>query len=317
MRDDVDHTLGLRDGRSLGYAEYGTSDGFVVIYTHGGLACRRDVEASRAIAAQNAIRLIAIDRPGIGLSDAKPGRTVLSWTDDVAKLCEHLGVDRFAAMGWSMGGQYALALGYALPRAVTRVAVVTGGLPITDAALFAQMPQIDHVFIRLSRRAPWLARTCLGSMGLVAHLAPHLYGRLAARDLPPADAAVIRAEGFPSFGRMSAEALRHTDGHVEDYLAAMLPWGFAPEEVGVPVDVWEEPRTNSSTRDGLPNFPTAFPAHRCECVRAATSWRICTGRRSSRRCEREAPAGSRTTNGPAGRGFRWCAVRVSNPGPAD
>ncbi len=43
---------------------------------------------------------------------------------------------------------------------------------------------------------------------------------------------------FASFGRMSAEALRHPEGHVEDYLAAMLPWGFAPEDLGVPVDVW-------------------------------------------------------------------------------
>lgn len=75
-------------------------------------------------------------------------------------------------------------------------------------------------------------------MGFVARLAPTLYGRLAARDLPAADAAVIRAEGFASFGRMSAEALRHPEGHVEDYLAAMLPWGFAPEDLGVPVDVW-------------------------------------------------------------------------------
>ncbi|KAA0110661.1 alpha/beta fold hydrolase [Mycolicibacterium sp. P1-5] len=233
-----DRKVQLRDGRALGYTEYGAPDGFVVIYTHGGLACRRDVSTGAGIAAQNGIRLLALDRPGIGLSDPKPGRTVAAWADDVAELRDQLAIDDFAAMGWSMGGQYALALGYAMPAAVTRVAVITGGLPITDSTLFAQMPTIDRVYIRMAQRAPWLARGCLRSMGFVAQLSPGLYGRLASRDLPAADAAVIRAEGFASFGQMSAEALRRSEGHVEDYLAAMRPWGFAPEDVAVPVDVW-------------------------------------------------------------------------------
>jgi pimeloyl-ACP methyl ester carboxylesterase len=236
--DTIDRTIRLRDGRALGYAEYGAPDGFVVIYSHGGLACRRDVSAGAPIAEQNGIRLIAVDRPGVGLSDSKPGRTVVAWADDIAELCDHLGINDFAAMGWSMGGQYALALGYALQASVRRVAVITGGLPLAGTGLFDQMPLVDRTYIRLSQRAPWLARVCLRSMGFVAQVAPGVYGRLAARDLPAADAAVIRDEGFASFGRMSAEALRRADGHIEDYLAAMLPWGFAPEDVAVPVDVW-------------------------------------------------------------------------------
>lgn len=238
MRDDNDHTIRLRDGRALGYTEYGARDGSVVIYTHGGLACRLDVSTAAPIAAQNAIRLIAVDRPGIGLSDPNPGRTVVNWADDVAELCEQLGIGGFAAMGWSMGGQYALALGYALASSVTRVAVLTGGLPLAGTGLYGQMPAVDRAFIRMSQRVPVLARACLGSMGFVARYAPSLYGRLAARDLPAADAAVTRAEGFETFGQMSAEALRHPEGHVEDYLAAMQPWGFEPEDVQVPVDVW-------------------------------------------------------------------------------
>jgi len=97
---------------------------------------------------------------------------------------------------------------------------------------------LDRAYIRLSQRAPWLARLCLGSMGFVARQAPTLYGRLVARDLRPIDGAVIRDEGFASFGKMSAEALRHPEGHIEDYLAAMRPWGFAPEDLDVPVFVW-------------------------------------------------------------------------------
>lgn len=233
-----DRTIRLIDGRSLGYAEYGAPQGFPVIYTHGGLACRHDIASVAPVAERNAIRVIAVDRPGVGLSDPKPGRTVVAWADDIAELRDQLGIRNFAVMGWSMGGQYALALGYAFPAAVTRVSVITGGLPITNSALFRQMPLIDRFYIRLAQRVPWLARLCLRSMGLVTRASPSLYGRLAAHDLPEADAAVIRSEGFATFGKMSAEALRHVEGHVEDYLATMLPWGFVPEEVNVPVDVW-------------------------------------------------------------------------------
>ncbi|WP_445168708.1 alpha/beta fold hydrolase [Mycolicibacterium sp. Dal123E01] len=237
MHSDHDRTFQLRDGRALGYAEYGAPDGFAVVYAHGGLSCRLDIAAAASVAAQNGIRLIAVDRPGVALSDPKPGRRVADWADDIAELRDQLGLHSLAAMGWSMGGQYALALGYALRPAVTRVAVVTGGLPLTDPGRFAQMPPVDRTFIRMSQRVPWLARQCMGFMGLAARYTPGLFVRLAAGGLPAADGAVVRTER-PSFAQVSAEALRHPEGHVEDYLAAVQSWGFAPEDVEVPVDVW-------------------------------------------------------------------------------
>jgi pimeloyl-ACP methyl ester carboxylesterase len=72
----------LRDGRRLGYVEYGDPAGFAVVNCHGGLACRLDVAAADGIAREAAIRLISPDRPGVGLSDPKPGRTVLDWAAD-------------------------------------------------------------------------------------------------------------------------------------------------------------------------------------------------------------------------------------------
>ena len=98
-----DHVLRLRDGRSLGFAEYGRPDGVVVVNAHGGLVGRLDVAAAAPFAERAGVRLISPDRPGIGLSDRMPGRTMLDWAEDVAELLDQLGVARFAAMGWSMG----------------------------------------------------------------------------------------------------------------------------------------------------------------------------------------------------------------------
>jgi pimeloyl-ACP methyl ester carboxylesterase len=239
------HVVRLEDGRSLGYAQYGAADGFPVVSAHGGFACRLDVAAADPVATATGIWLISPDRPGIGLSDPKPGRTLADWAHDVAELLDQLDVDRFAVMGWSMGGQYAAAVGYFLRHRVTRVAIVAGALPLTEPGVFNELPTMDRFLTRMSQRTPRLAQQWFRMMRFAARTAPTLYGRLAARELGPADGAVIRDVGFGTFARMSREATRQLTGTVEEYRAWMRPWGFAPEDLAVPVDIW------AGTRDEL------------------------------------------------------------------
>lgn len=249
--EGTDRVVGLRDGRSMSYAEYGDPEGFAIVSAHGGLACRLDVAAAATVAQRAGVRLISPDRPGVGRSGPQPGRTILDWARDVEELLDLLSVDRFAVLGWSLGGQYAAAIGYALWPRVTRAAIIAGALPLTEPGVFDGLPAIDRNYIRLSRREPWVARLCFRAMGFAAGSVPNLYGRLAARDLGPADGEVLAAEGFTTFARMSREALRQPAGVVEEYRAMMRPWGFAPEDLRVPVDVW------AGTEDELidPDWP--------------------------------------------------------------
>ena len=85
-----------------------------------------------SIAAQRGIRLIAVERPGYGLSDPQPGRTMLDWTDDIEVLIDALGIKQFAVIGFSMGSIYALACAYKFPQRITRAALV-GALAPLDA----------------------------------------------------------------------------------------------------------------------------------------------------------------------------------------
>ena len=238
VADEAYHVVRLRDGRQLSYAQYGDPDGFPILNAHGGLACRLDVAGAAAAAQLCGVRLVSPDRPGVGHSDPQPRRTILDWTRDVTELLDRLDVDRFALMGWSLGGQYAAAVGYALPRRVTRAAIIAGAIPLTEPGAFDRLPAIDRNYIRMSRHAPWAARLCFHAMGLAAKHAPRLYGWLAARDLGTADAAVLRADGFTKFASMSQEAVRQPQGVVEEYRAMVRPWGFTPEDIPVPVDVW-------------------------------------------------------------------------------
>jgi len=234
----ADHVVGLRDGRSLSYAQYGDPSGFPILNAHGGLACRLDVEAAAPVAQARGVRLISPDRPGVGRSDPQPGRSILDWARDVGELVELLGIERFAAMGWSLGGQYAAALGYVLAPRVTRIAIIAGPPPLTEKRTFDGLPTMDRTFIGLSRRAPWLARLCFRSMAFTATAAPAFWGRVASRGLGEADAAVVRSTGYDAFARMTREGLRQPQGVVEEYKIMVQPWGFTPEDLRVPVDVW-------------------------------------------------------------------------------
>ncbi|AGB23371.1 putative hydrolase or acyltransferase of alpha/beta superfamily [Mycobacterium sp. JS623] len=247
MQLAVDRIVRLMDGRSVSYAQYGNPGGFPIVNAHGGLACRLDVAAADAAAAAAGVRLISPDRPGVGRSDPHPGRTIDDWARDVAGLLDLIDVDRFAVMGWSMGGQYAAAVGHALPHRVTRVAIIAGARPLTEPGIFDELPTMDRLLSRAAQRVPWLAAQWFRIMRLAAGAAPTWYGRLAARELGPADGSVLREDGFAAFARMTCQAVRQPAGAVEEYRAWMRPRGFAPEELTVPVDVW------AGTRDELVN----------------------------------------------------------------
>lgn len=70
------------------------------------------------------MHLVAVDRPGIGHSDLQPGRRLEDWPLDVAELADALGLERFAVVGDSAGGPYALACAALMGDRVTRAGLV-------------------------------------------------------------------------------------------------------------------------------------------------------------------------------------------------
>ena len=114
----------LRDGRALAYTEWGDAHGQPVFYFHGSPLSRLWIPDEAATRAAG-VRLIAADRPGYGGSDPHPGRRLQDWPVDVAELGDALGVDRFAVVGYSAGGPYALACAALLGDRVTRAGLVS------------------------------------------------------------------------------------------------------------------------------------------------------------------------------------------------
>jgi pimeloyl-ACP methyl ester carboxylesterase len=126
----------LPDGRTLGYIEYGDRAGPVLFYFHGHPGSRLEAQLLAEPAAQHGVRLIGIDRPGMGLSQYQPGRRLRDWPRDVAQLANRLGIDSFAVAGFSGGGPYALACAYSLAERLTACGVISGVGPTSRLASF-------------------------------------------------------------------------------------------------------------------------------------------------------------------------------------
>ncbi len=237
----IDEALTLRDGRRLGYAEYGDADGDPGFYFHGHPGSRLEAQVAHEAAAERGIRIIALDRPGYGRSDFQPGRRILDWPADVAEAADSLRMREFSVLGASGGGPYALACGYRIPARVTRVGVVSGVGPYSAPHATEGMRWQNRVGFKLGARFPFLARLIMRSMARQVRRSPGRVVEAVARAMSGVDAETVRR---PEVRRVLAEVITEAfrQGHQGAALDGVLlgrPWGFDLGEIKVPVYLWQ------------------------------------------------------------------------------
>jgi len=231
----------LSHGRKLGYAEFGNPEGFPVVYCHGFPASRLEGGLIDLAAKNHGARLIAIDRPGYGLSDFHPQRRLLDWPDDVAQLLAHLGVGRFAVLAVSGGGPYGLAL---LAKLADRIAAASLVCPL-GLVFRSDMTQAMRWPARFgftsAQRTPWLTRLFYGNLlGPYMRRFPSLALSLLTVGMPPADRAIFAQEITK---RLVCESIREAlrpgvSGALWEFQIYSHPWGFDPAGITAPITLW-------------------------------------------------------------------------------
>lgn len=108
-------TFTLASGHILGFTEYGSRRGTPVFYFHGFPSTRLEGSEWHFTAKHVDVRIISVDRPGIGLSSFQPDRKLVDWPSDIRQLARHLNLQRYYVLGSSGGGPYALACAKMLP----------------------------------------------------------------------------------------------------------------------------------------------------------------------------------------------------------
>jgi pimeloyl-ACP methyl ester carboxylesterase len=236
----IDQTIILKDGRRLGFAEYGDPSGIPVFHFHGSAGSRLDHPADERILWNQGLRFISVERPGHGLSDFQPRRRLVDWPEDVSQLANELGIKEFCVAGWSAGGPHALACAWGLAERVKAVSLIASlapmgregaldGLPLPNQMLAASarwFPPLTYLFRRLTR-------------GMVLRDAGQAAQRVMAA-IPEADKAALYApENLAIFEQSIREGYRLGWGGVaQDDVIVNRNWGFDPAQIRVPVDIW-------------------------------------------------------------------------------
>lgn len=233
--------IGLPDGRLLGWDEFGDPRGTPVLFFHGFGSSRVVRHPDDAIATAVGARVIAVDRPGIGLSTRKAGRRLTEWPDDVARVMDHLGLDRAAIVAWSGGGPYALATAWQRPERVTAVGLISAPAPLTGVPGASGYTYRRHrAMSRAADHAPWVIGLAMWRFSRQQRSDPE-------KQLDDAIAGMIDADreilGDPRLRAVmianAAEMYRQGHGGIYDEAICMArPWGFPIEGVTVPVRIW-------------------------------------------------------------------------------
>ncbi len=236
----------LGDQRSLAYSDSGDPSGSPILYLHGLPSCRL-AHPDDGLSRELGVRVLTPDRPGFGRSDPDPGRSLLDWADDVAEFADVLCLDRFAVVGVSGGGPFALACAHALGSRVSAVAVLGGSGPTTTPGAMEGMALERRAGYWLARNTPNLFERIVGFRG-DPRKDPEGFYRNYTRHNPPSDQAILsRAEVKEQYLASYAEATRQgLDAFVWEVQLVSRDWGFELEEIEVPVWIWHGEQDNST-----------------------------------------------------------------------
>ena len=97
----------LRNGNRIGYAIYGNKKNFPIFYFHGWPGSR--FELKNIPLKKKKCFIIALERPGYGISDPISKFKILDWPKIVLEVANKLKIKKFSIIGVSGGAPFALA----------------------------------------------------------------------------------------------------------------------------------------------------------------------------------------------------------------
>lgn len=258
--------LRLPDGRAMAWAEYGSPRGLpCVLVPDTGSSRLAPSWLLHDSALPSAIRLLAIDRPGIGASDPIGFGGTEQPAEDLRRLVETLAVGRVAVIGIGRGADDAFAFAARYPALVSSVSAVSVRLPNREATRRSLL----HPLGRRGRTWAGPLACWVDTAGKDADLTLESTWRRMLDRLDPQAAEALADRWMESDFRdaVAADAAQINPAWTAPARSAGPPaWVLDPGAVRVPVELWHGEQETGTTlaavqafADGLPRW-TVRPA---------------------------------------------------------
>ncbi len=232
------------DGRRLAYLQVGDPHGPLVLHNHGGPSSRLEARLLADSAATNGLRLVCVDRPGMGQSSPQKARSYAGWADDLVTVADALGCQEFGVTGWSEGGPWALAAAaYIDPARLRHVSSIApgsyGAFGDNSAALY--LSKVDALGGTLALRFKPGFRLMYAALGLTAKRFRNSFSKQIRNSVNEYDRQILlRPEIGKGFADSCAECFAHgSDGLVRDAELLYRRWAFDVEKIERPVHLWQ------------------------------------------------------------------------------
>lgn len=231
------------DGRALAWNEYGDPDGLPVFYFHGWPSSRWQARLAHRLGIAHRLRIIAMDRPGMGRSEFVPDRRLEDWPALMERFADSLGIAKFAQLGVSGGGPYVLACAAQIPHRLIRSAVLCGAVDLSPAAGGMRGLHLIYRVIATLRHFPsplWTAALAV-ARGVSMTDLRRFPMSLLFRALPHSDRQVLRdlPETLPVFAQSFREGVRQGGrGVIADADVYFQTWPFDLSEISHPIHYW-------------------------------------------------------------------------------
>ena len=277
-----EQVIQLRDGRKMALGCYGDFSQKPVFYMHGIDGSRLQMAFDPWELKRLGLHYVIPERPGFGISDPLPGRTLLDWASDMEDAMDFYGEKRYHVAGSNAGGVFALVLGHLLPERLEKITLINCAGPPETLSFSSNYSPFWRMTMGIGRRFPAMFGpfTKILLRGILRN--PRAYldrsskaGSASERRISatrPGDnsklSKLIRSDTTLKDFFLSSlrEATRQGVEHLAHEASLLVnDWGFILDQIHTPVTLWHgcentmiPVQTGQYLADQLPNVKTHF-----------------------------------------------------------
>lgn len=261
---ELSRTIKLRDGRTLGFSEYGDLDGVPMIGCHPITGCRLQNHPNERITRSLGVRLIVPDRPGFGLSSPLRERNYSDWAKDVGELLDHLNIDDAMVLGYCGGAPFAISCAIELHERIKKLILVSPVTPYDKIDLLFGLSSHNRMFVNIASQLPNSIYKIgqIFARGVVRN--PERYFDEIINNLCATDAAALNEPEFmKNFSSALSESLRQGP-HEFTYEQLLLAndWGLNMSKVPCETHIWHGDQDKHVPVEYAKKFYADFPSAR-------------------------------------------------------